>query len=213
MEMTPYRTWAVDVDGLKLPAPLGGHPVLDFCNTFAGWDDPEEHGDYLRTYDHLAVFAAAWDLIDDDLAGELRAMASARPGAARGALAAARDLRESIYRTLVRPGPGPELDHVAEAIRRSFDVADLVVEDGQPTWRLDASAGLRAPVHAVARSAAEFLTSPAAAGVGRCPGDGCGWLFLDRGGRRRWCTMSTCGNRAKARRFAERQRSSARDRR
>lgn len=28
----------------------------------------------------------------------------------------------------------------------------------------------------------------------------CGWLFLDssRGGRRRWCSMSTCGNREKA---------------
>jgi predicted RNA-binding Zn ribbon-like protein len=207
MEMTPYRTWAVDVDGLKLPAPLGGHPVLDFCNTFAGWDDPE-HGDYLRTYDHLAVFAAAWDLIDDDVAAELRVVAEARPGAARGALEAARDLRESIYRTLVQPQPGAELDHVAEAIRRSFDASDLVVEGGRPAWRLDASAGLRVPVHAVARAAAGFLTSPDAAGVGRCPGQGCGWLFLDRGGRRRWCTMSTCGNRAKARRFAERHRAS-----
>lgn len=30
----------------------------------------------------------------------------------------------------------------------------------------------------------------------------CGWLFLDssRGGRRRWCSMSTCGNREKANR-------------
>lgn len=30
----------------------------------------------------------------------------------------------------------------------------------------------------------------------------CGWLFLDssRGGRRRWCSMSVCGNREKARR-------------
>nr|QZD57827.1 CGNR zinc finger domain-containing protein [Glycomyces sp. TRM65418] len=28
----------------------------------------------------------------------------------------------------------------------------------------------------------------------------CGWLFLDssRGGRRRWCSMGTCGNREKA---------------
>jgi len=213
MEMTPFKTWAVDVDGLKLPAPLGGHPVLDFCNTWAGWDDPDEHGDYLRTYDHLAVFAAAWDLIDDDVAGDLRSMAASRPGPARAALAAARDLRESIYRTLVRPAPGPELDFIAEAVRHSFDASNLVVQDGRAAWRLDASAGLRVPVHAVARSAGEFVTSPAASGVGRCGGAGCGWLFLDRGGRRRWCTMSTCGNRAKARRFAERHRAPERTRR
>ncbi|MEM9223702.1 MAG: CGNR zinc finger domain-containing protein [Pseudomonadota bacterium] len=35
-----------------------------------------------------------------------------------------------------------------------------------------------------------------------CPGHDCGWLFVDesRNGRRRWCTMATCGNREKARR-------------
>ncbi|MGP1395256.1 MAG: CGNR zinc finger domain-containing protein [Inquilinaceae bacterium] len=33
-----------------------------------------------------------------------------------------------------------------------------------------------------------------------CPGDRCGWLFLDetRNARRKWCMMKTCGNRAKA---------------
>ena len=51
------------VEGLVLPAPLSGHPVLDFCNTFAGWDG-QESGDYLRTYDHLAVWAAAAGLLD-----------------------------------------------------------------------------------------------------------------------------------------------------
>lgn len=41
-----------------------------------------------------------------------------------------------------------------------------------------------------------------------CPGDDCGWLFLDetRNGRRRWCLMETCGNRAKARRNYARRR-------
>ena len=45
-------------------------------------------------------------------------------------------------------------------------------------------------VHAVFTLPAERVR-----GCGRC-----GWLFLDssRGGRRRWCSMSTCGNREKA---------------
>jgi predicted RNA-binding Zn ribbon-like protein len=36
----------------------------------------------------------------------------------------------------------------------------------------------------------------------RCEGEDCGWLFLDssKAGRRRWCDMTVCGNRAKARR-------------
>jgi predicted RNA-binding Zn ribbon-like protein len=40
----------------------------------------------------------------------------------------------------------------------------------------------------------------------RCPGRGCGWLFLDASGRRRWCSMSTCGSREKMRRMYARQR-------
>jgi predicted RNA-binding Zn ribbon-like protein len=42
-----------------------------------------------------------------------------------------------------------------------------------------------------------------------CANDGCRWVFEDtsRGGRRRWCDMNTCGNRAKVRRFRSRHRS------
>ena len=40
-----------------------------------------------------------------------------------------------------------------------------------------------------------------------CANDTCRWIFFDesRAGRRRWCDMATCGNRAKARRHRERQ--------
>jgi predicted RNA-binding Zn ribbon-like protein len=46
--------------------------------------------------------------------------------------------------------------------------------------------------------------------VGQCPGEECGWLFLDitRSGRRPWCDMADCGNLAKVRRFRERHRAS-----
>ena len=41
-----------------------------------------------------------------------------------------------------------------------------------------------------------------------CPADNCGWAFYDysRNHSRTWCTMSVCGNRAKARSFRARQR-------
>src|SRR4029077_10821821 len=41
--------------------------------------------------------------------------------------------------------------------------------------------------------------------VTRCPGRDCGWLFLNTSGRRRWCSMSTCGSREKMRRLYQRQ--------
>ena len=44
-----------------------------------------------------------------------------------------------------------------------------------------------------------------------CPGDDCGWLFIDetKNSRRTWCSMETCGNRAKAARHYARSKASA----
>jgi predicted RNA-binding Zn ribbon-like protein len=60
----------------------------------------------------------------------------------------------------------------------------------------------------VARSAAELLTSERAGRVRECASETCSWLFLDgsRNGRRKWCDMASCGNRAKARRYYARHR-------
>jgi predicted RNA-binding Zn ribbon-like protein len=67
---------------------------------------------------------------------------------------------------------------------------------------------LGAPLWPVARSAADLLTSSELAALRLCASDTCAWLFLDtsRNGSRRWCSMRTCGNRAKARRHHARVR-------
>jgi predicted RNA-binding Zn ribbon-like protein len=51
-------------------------------------------------------------------------------------------------------------------------------------------------------SAADLLVGPQIPRVRQCANPACGWLFLDtsKGGNRRWCSMSACGNRAKAHR-------------
>ena len=40
-----------------------------------------------------------------------------------------------------------------------------------------------------------------------CPDEGCGWVFYDKSRNRSstWCSMASCGNRAKARAFRERR--------
>jgi len=46
-----------------------------------------------------------------------------------------------------------------------------------------------------------------------CANDTCRWAFQDesRAGRRRWCDMSSCGNRAKVRRYRARKKESGED--
>lgn len=57
-------------------------------------------------------------------------------------------------------------------------------------------------------SAAQLLVSGPSGKVRECQDETCGWLFLDRSraGRRRWCSMTDCGNRAKVRSYYRRQR-------
>ena len=60
---------------------------------------------------------------------------------------------------------------------------------------------------AIAGSLAHYLAEHDLDRLGVCASETCGWLFVDRspGGRRRWCDMGTCGNRAKVARHRARK--------
>ncbi|MDQ4131636.1 MAG: CGNR zinc finger domain-containing protein [Actinomycetota bacterium] len=60
----------------------------------------------------------------------------------------------------------------------------------------------------VARDAVDLFTGPFANRIRRCSGTNCTLVFVDtsRPGRRRWCSMERCGNRAKVNTFRQRQR-------
>lgn len=206
MERRPIGVFAEEIDGLVLSAALAGHTALDFCNTLVGWDLPVPAMDFLATYDHLAVWTAAAGLIDWDAAARLRRSARRHPEGARAVLEEARRFRAALYRVCLDPRPGREWRRVAASTQEAAAARTLELDGGRAEWVLSERLGLRLPLLAVADSAASLLTSEDLVTVRICGGPECGWLFLDRTGRRRWCTMTTCGNRAKARRFAERRR-------
>jgi predicted RNA-binding Zn ribbon-like protein len=122
-------------------------------------------------------------------------------------LTAARSLRTSLHTAVLEPTDGRALAGVSSFVRDAGRQSVLRPgADGAPRWEFQREAGLAVPVLAVARAAADFLTGPDLDHVKACPGHDCGWLFVDRRGRRRWCSMSACGNRAKVRAHAERNR-------
>jgi predicted RNA-binding Zn ribbon-like protein len=200
-QVAPYKEL---VDGLVLPVHLAGHPALDFCNTLAGWSSVR--GDYLRTYEHLAVWTAAAGLISPDVVDRLRRLARRSPAEAQSVLERARGLRDAVYSVCLRPRSGPDWDRVAAEGTGAACRAELRERSGRGEWVLPERTGLDLPLLAVAMAVTDLVTSGDLESVGACPGDDCGWLFLDRRGKRRWCTMATCGNRAKARSFASRRR-------
>lgn len=194
------------VDGMVLPVSVAERPALDFCNTLAGWNEEAPH-EYLTSYAHLAVWAREVGLLDARSTESLLAVAEDHPQAAAGELDRARALRAALYASCTASGArGPAEVVAAEA--RAAAAHAILTTDAPPgrRWSISETAGLARPVLEVAREAGDLLATTELAHVRTCPGTDCGWLFFDRGGRRRWCTMEVCGNRAKARRHAERAR-------
>lgn len=189
------------VEGLRLPARISGHPALDFCNTWAGWDG-QDAGDYLADYEHLVVWAGFVGILDPDRVAAQRRLARGNASAAALVLERARAFRANLYSVLRDPAGAPAWPAVADQVAAAAHALQLQREVQTIRWETAPAAGLSAPLAAAAWSAGELLTSPSLRQVRACPGTGCGWLFLDPTGRRRWCIMASCGNREKARRFA-----------
>ncbi|MER7757721.1 BTAD domain-containing putative transcriptional regulator [Kitasatospora sp. NPDC097643] len=195
LDRPPGPVYAVRVGQEWLPWSAGGHPALEFCNTYAGWGSAGFPGsDWLRGYPTLAVWAGHHDLVDEPLVDGLLRQARERPEEAADVLADACAFRADLYACLTDPQDGAAFAAVAAVVQEATRAAVFSRrEDGLAHWRLPPTAGLRVPLYAAARAAAELLADPRRLTVCRCPSADCGWLFLSPGDRRRWCSLSTCG--------------------
>src|SRR3954470_24842232 len=91
------------VEGVRLPARLGGHPALDFCNTWAGWNGGAG-GEYLDEYEHLVLWAGFVGLLEPERVASLRVSGGRRKKQAAAVLARALRLRIALYGLLSDPG-------------------------------------------------------------------------------------------------------------
>lgn len=204
-----------EVDGLALPRAVGGHPALDFVNTWAGWGEVPsvpEGSEFLKTYDHLAAWASVSGLVEADSASALRRRARSRKAEAEAILKDARRFRTDLHSLVLDPSDPSALRGVNTVVLRAAAHAELTPVAGARATGAHAGhrwmvgGGLERPLLAVAWAASDLLTQHDLTDIGTCPGDHCGWVFLDPRGRRRWCSMQWCGNRAKVRAHAERHR-------
>jgi predicted RNA-binding Zn ribbon-like protein len=182
----------------------GGSLALDFANSVDWTEDDAElpATDALLDPDSLERWGA-------------RLGVAGKPGGPEE-LELARGLRTALHHIFSALARGQEPDPFTLS-RLRFAYAQAVAagtlsprEDGGfgLSWRDDEPRRVR---FAVAADAVALLADPARIGrLHRCPGRDCGWVFLDTSGRRRWCSMATCGSREKMRRMYERKRASAR---
>jgi predicted RNA-binding Zn ribbon-like protein len=116
-------------------------------------------------------------------------------------------MREAIFRTFSALASGnPVRDRDFAALNRALAGAPtrsrLARLDGGYAWRIE-PAGISAPtlLAPVLWSAGDLMIKGEHRRVRQCANEKCLWLFVDesKNGTRRWCDMTACGNRAKAR--------------
>ncbi|HTF11455.1 MAG TPA: CGNR zinc finger domain-containing protein [Asanoa sp.] len=185
---------------------VAGHPVLDLVNTVEPRGDEPPERDHLASPHDLLVWAGRAGIVGTEEAARVGAAWSADAPAAQQALRVARDLRETVYGTLVR---GTSADPLLSWWRDALGRAELVPAKASPV-EVVVEGDATLITDRLVLAAADLLTTLDRAALSECPlpEGGCGWLFVDhsRNRSRRWCAMADCGARAKARRLTERRR-------
>jgi len=186
----------------------GGALALDFANTVGGTHVSPTH-DHLRNYGDIANFAVLAGGLQPAVAKHLLQRAAQEPRRAAAVYELGIALRESIWAVFsaLASGESPrdaDLALIGDAAAAGAARSRLVFDKDGVGWSLPSeSDDLERPLWDIARSAADLLTSGEHDRIKECASTTCEWVFLDRSRNRsrRWCDMSDCGNRAKARRF------------
>ncbi|MDQ3448632.1 MAG: CGNR zinc finger domain-containing protein [Chloroflexota bacterium] len=184
---------------------------LDFVNTLA-----HDRG---HDTEHLPSMATAleWfrehDLLHADAHDELARRFGHDAEAAQRALARIQRVRGAM-RELVdasverRPPEGKALDRVNRALRTPYSYYLVPSPDGFSLDHRHEGDPVEGALARLAESIAREVSQGHPERLRICANDECRWVFNDTSptNRRKWCDMTTCGNRAKAARHRERQR-------
>ena len=192
------------------PIPLAAAPQDDTCLAYANtrmYRGAAEPLDELRTADDLLAKLPG---LSDSARATLATWTAAHPDAAADLLTEAIALRELIFRLFAALASGAaateaDLAALNTALAAAPPRTRLARLGNAYTWQAAATPTAPALLAPVLWSAADLLVEAPRRRIRLCSNPECGWLFIDasKNGTRRWCDMSSCGNRAKARRHYE----------
>jgi predicted RNA-binding Zn ribbon-like protein len=197
------------------PAVLaGGSLAPEFANTL-DWRGRETPVETMTEFRHLLRLGLGTAVLTAAEARSLLTWSERHPSLAQRALERALEVREDIavLLTALARGAAPDARAVGRleaTCRRAWSARRLVPSATGARWEWAGALDPDRVAAAAALDAERLLVDSDRPPIRICEGDGCGWFFLDvsRNRRRRWCSMKSCGNRAKARRFYHRSRSS-----
>jgi predicted RNA-binding Zn ribbon-like protein len=181
---------------------ISGDLAVEFANTVPL---PVGSTGALQSWSDLIDFLALRGGLGPGDAAMLRAMGATDARRCAAAFAQALRLRETIRAMLgamagKRPLRAEWVAEVNEALAAGAGPPRLLRQDSG--WRLGLSPGSAGPLQAlapIARAIADLAVSGRSVEIGKCANPRCVLYFRDRSRtrRRRWCSMSVCGNRMK----------------
>lgn len=186
----------------------------DLCLAYVNtryWRGQATPTETLHNVDDLLAFCRGEARVPPAVAGALQAQWQSDAFRARAEFDRAIALREALNRLFGARVLGAQpLQSDLAALEAALSAVPartrlLPVRDGF-AWEVEAEPSLMLALTPVLWSASDLLAGPVGQQVRRCANPECLFLFLDtsRAGNRRWCSMSSCGNRAKARRHYHR---------
>ena len=182
---------------------------LNFVNTLDLWPTPHDHLDTPQV-------ALDW-LVDNDLLHreartELLHQYEDSPGAGRAMLARLRRVRGAmrsvLEATAAHRSPDPtDLAEINRTLRTHYIYELVQGPDGVSLDHRHQGDPVDGAAARLAESIARQLIQGPAARLKVCENEQCRWVFKDTSptGKRKWCSMRSCGNRAKVARHRARR--------
>jgi len=188
---------------------IGGHPAFDFINTLSHRSNPALAVDRFDRLDKILGWCAFTGLLDMPDAGRLRDRLKEKETWLVGELEALRKDAGAVFDAVAdgRTIPSTSLASIMTVAGATLTSMDLSSPIAGPAGARPAQAqSADALIGLIAMQLLDAFYRLPHERIRICPG--CRWLFVDRSrpGRRRWCSMQDCGNRAKVRRHYHRQR-------
>jgi predicted RNA-binding Zn ribbon-like protein len=202
-EIRPARLGGVEF------AYIGGDPVVDFHNTIS-WPPRRVSNERLRRPVDLVRWAAEREVVSEHEARKLRAYTARKVARSRAELAVAVRLRRVLHDMFLdhiegRQTADEQLRNLNQHLKKVRAAQTIEWNEEELRWSLPSGKSTMVIIDRLLLSAADLLTSRDLSRLRRCANPNCGWLFLDttRNGLRKWCSMTECGGRAKAKRYYE----------
>ncbi|MFT6559639.1 CGNR zinc finger domain-containing protein [Sneathiella sp.] len=189
---------------------VGGRTAVDFANSSRRFG---KDGDGLEKLEELLTFLKSMGHLHEEEASSYHMYLFQNPDRCAETMNTLRHMRARFLAMLGQASNGWPIDpsFIAELNDHLLNFkTHLMLEPSEGGYVLTAKQSEQGPeqlLYPIFKDIAEFIVSDQLEKVRQCASDSCDLFFVNqsRNGRRRWCSMSTCGNRAKVNAYLKRQ--------